>query len=131
MVQLFADDDTFENLLENRGVMEKVSCALMKWGAQDWKDLASELGIPRSTYLSFEPEQPESPTKQLIQVIVNENQRLTVVELLQAIVLISREDVFKKIEPHFKGKLSALQMALEGRTSGAPIHMNSWCPLGC
>lgn len=69
---------------------------------KNWKHLANALEVPRDTYSDFNPQQPKSPTKELLNWIYAEKNDLTVGQLCAALASIGRNDVVRDLKNYFK-----------------------------
>ncbi|XP_022806779.1 uncharacterized protein LOC111343853 [Stylophora pistillata] len=69
---------------------------------KNWRHLANALEVPRDTYSDFNPQQPKSPTEELLNWIYAEKNDLTVGQLCAALESIGRNDVVSDLRDYFE-----------------------------
>lgn len=69
---------------------------------KNWRDLAIALKVPMDTYRCFNPQQPKSPSKELLDWISASKTDLTVGQLCAALESINRTDVAGALRNNFK-----------------------------
>ena len=69
---------------------------------KNWRHLANALQVPRDTYTHFNPPQPKSPTKELLDWISTSKSDLKVGQLCDALESIGRNDVVRDLRNYFE-----------------------------
>ena len=69
---------------------------------KNWRHLANALEVPRDTYACFNPQQPKSPTKELLDWISTSKSDLKVGQLCDALESIGRNDVVRDLRNYFE-----------------------------
>lgn len=69
---------------------------------KNWRHLANALEVPRDTYACFNPQQPKSPTKELLDWISTSKSDLKVSQLCDALESIGRNDVVRDLRNYFE-----------------------------
>lgn len=69
---------------------------------KNWRHLANALQVPRDTYTNFKPQQPKSPTKELLDWISTSKSDLKVGQLCDALESIGRNDVVRDLRNYFE-----------------------------
>lgn len=74
-----------------------------KFGLKDWSDLAAQLGVARTTFMSFDSCSTDNPTKEFFDILKVRFPGLTVGKLIGHLEAIKRRDVIKAIKASSRG----------------------------
>lgn len=79
-------------------------------GVGDWKTVASKLKIPHEVYSQFVSRaEKRSPTTEVLERVVSERPRIAILEIVQALAKIDRNDVIEVIKEQL-GKKHLMQL---------------------
>ena len=103
---LFVEDSTITSLLEDLDLLDNVAILLDKEtpGMKNWRHFAQKFDISRKECDGLKPKGIPSPTKKLMEYIVQVNPDLTLKQLIQALNKMERRDVVNALTKFFGGK---------------------------
>lgn len=104
---LFVDDSTITSLLEDLNLLDDVAISLDKEtpGLKNWLHFARRFDICRKECDDLKPKGISSPTKKLMEYIVQVNPDLTLKQLIQILINMKRRDVVNALRKFFSGKI--------------------------
>ena len=103
----FTGESTIATLRENLECLEAVTALLDKEtpGSKNWLHFAKKFGIATEKCDYLKPKGIPSPTKQLMEYIVQVNPDCTLAQFIQALVKMQRHDVVNALKQFFSGKV--------------------------
>ena len=103
---LFVEDSTITSLLEDLDLLDNVAILLDKEtpGLKNWLHFARRFGISRNECDELKPKGIPSPTKKLMEYIVQVNPDLTLKQLIQTLIKMKRLDVVNALRKFIGGK---------------------------
>lgn len=103
---LFVEDSTITSLLEDLDLLDNVAILLDKEtpDMKNWLHFAQKFDISRKECDGLKPKGIPSPTKKLMEYIVQVNPDLTLKQLIQALEKMERRDVVNALTKFFGGK---------------------------
>ena len=103
---LFVEDSTITSLLEDLDLLDKVASLLDKEtpGLKNWLHFARRFDISRKECDELKPNRIPSPTKKLMEYIVQVNPDLTLKQLIQTLLKMKRRDVVNALRKFCGGK---------------------------
>ena len=103
---LFVENSTITSLLEDLDLLDNVAILLDKEspGLKNWLHFAQRFDISRKECDELKPKGIPSPTKKLMEYIVQVNPDLTLKHLIQALIKMQRRDVVNALTKFFCGK---------------------------
>jgi len=114
VVNKLSEDSTITSLLEDLDLLDNVAILLDKEtpGLKNWLHFARRLGISRNECDELKPKGIPSPTKKLMEYIVQVNPDLTLKQLIQTLIKMKRLDVVNALRK-FIGETTAAKQAVD------------------
>ena len=102
----FVEDSTITSLLEDLDLLDNVAILLDKEtpGLKNWLHFARRFDISRKECDELKPKGIPSPTKKLMEYIVQVYPDLTLKQLIQTLIKMERRDVVNALRKFFDGK---------------------------